>query len=63
MSRKVTATNGVNNLASVNFRHSGKSKHFALDLGISLATAEAPLGIFLGFQSKMFRFSTMRSNN
>ncbi len=31
----MTVMNEVNNFASVNFGHCGKSKHFALDLGIS----------------------------
>ncbi len=34
--RKVMVMNEINNFASVNFRHCGKSEHFALDLGISL---------------------------
>ncbi len=38
MSRKVTVMNDVNNFASVNFGHCAKSKHFALDLRISLGS-------------------------
>ncbi len=60
MSRKVTVMDKVNNFASVNFGHCGKSKHFALDLPRNI------LGISLGdipwFQNKMFGFSTMPSN-
>ena len=54
MSRKVTVMNEINNFASVNFRHCGKSKHFVLDLRISLRTA--PLGIFLGYKAKCLDF-------
>ncbi len=32
MSRSVMVMNEVNNFASVNFGHCGKSKHFALEL-------------------------------
>ena len=52
MSRKVTLINKVNNFASVNFGHcNAKSKHFALDLGISLGAA--PLGIFFGSKTNV----------
>ena len=54
MSRDVTVMNEVNNFASVNFGHCGKSKHFALDLGISLGAA--PLVIFLGSKAKCLDF-------
>ena len=54
MSRYVTVMNEVNNFASVNFGHCGKSKHFALDLGISLGAA--PLVIFLGSKAKCLDF-------
>ncbi len=50
----MTVMNEVNNFASVNFGHCEKSKHFALDLGISLGAA--PLGIFLGSKTKCLDF-------
>ncbi len=50
----MTVMNEVNNFASVNFGPCGKSKHFALDLGISLGAA--PLVIFLGSKAKCLDF-------
>ena len=47
--------NEVNNFASVNFGHYGKSKHFALDLGISFGAA--PLRILLISKVKCLNFS------
>ncbi len=52
--RKVMVMNEVNNLASVNFGHCGKSKHFPLDIGISIGAAS--LGIFLGSNVKCLDF-------
>ncbi len=54
MSRKATVMYEVNNFASVNFGHCGKSKHFALDLRISLRTV--PLRMFLGSKAKPLDF-------
>ena len=51
--------NEVNNFAPVFLGHCEKSKHFSLDLGITLGAA--PLGIFLCSKGKMFRFFTMTS--
>ncbi len=44
----MTVMNEVNNFPSVNFGHYVKSKHFALDLGIS--------GMFLGSKAKCLDF-------
>ncbi len=54
MSREVTVMNAVNNFASVNFGHCEKSKHFALDLRISLGAVS--LGIFLSSKAKRLDF-------
>ncbi len=62
MSRKVTVINELNNFASVNFGHCEKSKHFALDLEISLGAAPYPSG-YSSVPKQNVQIFTMTSNN
>ena len=53
--------NEVNDFDQLFFGYCEKSKHFALDLGISLGAA--PLWKFLGAKAKCLDFSQCRQNN